>query len=99
MLPLLDLVVETSFLGQVLDLSSEMLPWYVHYVDDSVFVFGGAAVLCVWVVCKVEVGIKSNPYFVQGCEEVPDWSYLWLVGLVCCVDCGGSFFPLLLVCT
>ena len=96
-LPLLDLVAEAVFLGQVLDLSCKMLPWYVHDVDDDMFVFGGAAVLCVWVVCEVEVGIESNPYFVQGCEEVPDWSHVWLVGLVYCVGCGGSCLALLCV--
>ena len=66
----------------MLDLPCKVLPGYVHDVGDGVLVLGRVAVLGQWVVCEVEVGVESYPYFVQGGEQVSNGAGLCLVGLV-----------------
>ena len=44
-LPVFGFVVEPCFLCKVLDLPCQVLPWYVHDVEDVVVVLGRVVVL------------------------------------------------------
>ena len=63
-LPLLGLVIISVVLCYALDLAFEMLPGYRHDVKGCVFVFGGIAVCCLWVVCYVKVCVDLHSYLV-----------------------------------
>ena len=96
---MLGFAAETCLLGEMFNLSTEVLPRDVEYVKDRLFVSVCSIGLGKWVVCEVEVIVELYPYVVEGCEQVSYGAHLQLVWLVGREGGRGSCFALLCVST